>query len=94
MEIALKLHSMEDDYYDDNDYDNNDYDDDDYDTTSIDKILEECERDLQLLWDTFLSLTTNHTFVGRQLVRITTPPPTIQTGWTYISWGGPLYIYG
>ena len=48
MEIALQLYSM-----DDNAYDDNDYNDDDYNTTTIDKIVEECECKLHLLWDTF-----------------------------------------
>ena len=77
LEIALKLHSMEVNYYDDNDYNNEDYDNNDYDTTSTNKIVEECEHNLHLLWDTFLSLTTNHTFIGHQMVRTTTPPTTI-----------------
>ena len=73
LEIALQLYSMEDDAYN-----NDDYDDDDYDTTKIDKVVEECEHNLYLLWDTFLSLTSySHTFVGHQLdhlVRTTTSP--------------------
>ena len=69
-----------------------------YDTTEINKVVEECEHDLHVLWDTFLSLTSHsHTFVNHQLdhpVRTPTSPPTIQPGWIYNSWGGPLYNYG
>ena len=46
------------------------------DIEDIDKIVRECERDLHLLWDTFLSLTS-HTFIGHQPskpVRTTTSP--------------------
>ena len=87
---------MEYDDYDDDAYDDDDYNDNIYDTKTIDKLVEECDYEQHLLWDTFLSLTS-HTCVGHQmdqLVRTTTPPPTIQTGWTYISWGGPLYNIG
>jgi len=90
LETALQLYSTDDDAYD-----NNDYDDDDYNTTTIEKIVEECEYELHLLWDTFLSLATNHTFVGPQpfkLVCTTTSPQPFKlvdsTG------GGPLYNYG
>jgi hypothetical protein len=76
LEIALKLHSTEDDDYNNDAYDNDDYNDDDYDTTTINKIVEECEQDLHLLWTTFLSLTS-HASVGHQInhpVRTTTSP--------------------
>ena len=39
--------------------------------------MEECERGLHLLWDTFLSLSTHHTSIGHQLdqlLRTTTSP--------------------
>ena len=58
---------MEDDDYDNDAYDDDDYDDDDYNTTTINIIVEECERDLHLLWETFLSLSTNHTSIGHRL---------------------------
>jgi hypothetical protein len=76
LEIALKLHSMEYDDYDDDAYDDDDYNDNIYDTKTIDKLVEECDYEQHLLWDTFLSLTS-HTCVGHQmdqLVRTTTPP--------------------
>jgi hypothetical protein len=39
---------MEDDDYDDDAYDDNDYNDNNYDTTTIDKLVEECDYELHL----------------------------------------------
>jgi hypothetical protein len=67
----------DDRYYDDNGYHSNSHHNDGYDTTGLDKFVEELETDLQLLWDTFLSLSTKHTFVGHQrdqVSRTTTSP--------------------
>ena len=97
MEIALKLHSMEDDDYNNDAYNNDDYNNNNYNTTTINKIVEECECELHLLWDTFSSLATNHAFVvTNNLTNCYVPqsPHTFQTGWIYISLGGPLYIHG
>ena len=83
---------MEDDDYDDDRYNNYASNDKGYDNN----IVEELEYDLQLLWDTFLSLTTNHTFGGHQLdklVRTTTSPQPFKLVESS-SPGGPLYIYG
>jgi len=73
LEIALQLYSLEDDYYDNNGYDNYASNNNGY----LNNIVEELEYELQLLWDTFSSLTTTHTFIGHQLyqlVRTTTSP--------------------
>ena len=74
MEITLQLYSYDDDDYNDDDghgnfaSNNNGYNN---------NIVEELEYELQLLWDSFLSLSTNHTFVGHQfdqVSRTTTSP--------------------
>ena len=78
MEIALQLYSMGDDDYNDDGYDNydgyNNYGSNDY--GYYNNIVEELEYELQLLWTTFLSIYTKHTFVGHRLdqERTTTSP--------------------
>ena len=77
------------------DYDNYEYDDDGYydndgyhwnshhsnsdDATGLNNTVDELETDLQLLWDTFWSLSTKHTFVGHRLDQVlcttTSPQP-------------------
>ena len=54
LEFSLQLYRIAD-----KDKNDDDYNKDDYTTTTIDKIVEECEHDYHLLWDTFLSLSTN-----------------------------------
>ena len=54
-------------YYNDEGYHSNSHHKDGYDATGLNKIVEELENDIQLLWDTFSSLSTNHTFVGHRL---------------------------
>ena len=56
-----------DGYYNDSRYHSHSHHNNGYNTDDIDRIVEEFESNLHLLWDTFLSLSTNHTLVGHQL---------------------------
>ena len=67
---------MEDDDYEDDDYDDCDNYSSNYNGYG-NNIVEKLEYNLQLLWETFLSITINQTSVGHHinhLVRTTTSP--------------------
>ena len=86
MEIALQLFSNDDDDYNDDVYDNNSYDDNIcsnyshyYDNTgNINDIVDKLENDLKLFWDTYLSLSNKHTFVGHQLDQLVSTTTSLQ----------------
>ena len=95
-----------DDNYDDNYSYNNDglYNDDGYHNNShhnnadvaiaIDKIEEEFKHDLLLLWETFSSLTTNHTFVVPNLSNWYVPqPPISHSNWLILLGGSTLHLW-
>ena len=66
-------------HYNNNGYHSNSHHNNGYNTNGLNKIVEELETDLQLLWDTFLSLSINYTFVGHPLDQVlcttTSPRP-------------------
>jgi len=73
-------YNYEDDgFYNDDGYHSHSLHNDSYNTTGIKKIVEKFEHDLQLLWDTFLSLYTKHNFLGHRLDHVvcttTSPQP-------------------
>ena len=67
----------DDGYYDDNGYHSHSHHNKGYNMDYIEKIVAEFENNLHLLWDTYLSISTNHTSIGHRLdhVACTTTSP-------------------